>query len=339
MPIANDQSWSQLKDTAPDLTRGRYAPSPSGPLHLGNFRTALLAWLQARLSGSRYLLRIEDLDLPRMRPGYDRQMLEELTWLGLDWDEGPCLDSPDPHYYQSKRTFIYEAALTYLKQQDLVYPCFCSRKDILQAASAPHEHQGLPPYPGTCRALTPHQLAAKKASNPNRQAAWRFKVPNQTVQVNDVIAGNFCQNLARDVGDFVIKRADGLFAYQLAVVVDDGLMGVRHVLRGSDLLDSTPRQILLFNALGLETPHFWHVPLVRDSSGQRLAKRDGSAGLHLYRDQGFNANRIIGALAASFGWLAPNQEISPDELSKTLVLETFIQSLKSPPPITLESCL
>lgn len=312
----------------PSGKRGRYAPSPSGPLHLGNFRTALLAWMQAKLSGAALTLRIEDLDLPRMRHGSAESLMEELEWLGLTWDEGPNHPGPTGPYYQSERQSIYDSALAYLEAKGMVYRCYCSRKDILEASSAPHGHQGMPLYPGTCRNLTPIQEARILSQKPDRKPAWRIKAPDQIISFHDQLAGTFQQNLAHEVGDFVLKRSDGLFAYQLAVVVDDGLMGITDVVRGADLIDSTPRQIFLFQVLQLPIPDFWHVPLMCDSQGNRLAKRDGSMGLLPLRENGATANSIIGSLAASLGWVPQGSTISPYQLLETFCLSRFQSSLQ-----------
>jgi glutamyl-tRNA synthetase len=304
---------------------GRYAPSPSGPLHLGNLRTALLAWLQARLAGQPFILRMEDLDLPRIKAGSGEQILKELRWLGLDWDQGPGCGGPAAPYEQSARTPFYQQAFEQLLEQDLIYPCYCSRKDIQHAASAPHAHEYGSIYPGTCR--DPEQRAEMKQRHPDKTAAWRYRVPTRTIEFEDRIIGSVSQSLDREVGDFVIKRADGLFAYQLAVVVDDGMMGITDVVRGADLLDSSARQIELFEALGYPVPTFWHVPLMMDSSGARLSKRDGSDSLEVWRQQGKNAAALIGYLAFSVGLLDVEQPISAQALLQKLTFELFQKKL------------
>jgi len=312
----------------PEARRGRYAPSPSGPLHLGNLRTALLSWLQAKLAGGRLILRMEDLDQPRVQPGCDETILEELRWLGLDWDEGPPDDTPPGPYVQSQRGHIYEAALQHLDKKGLVYRCYCSRKDIALAVSAPHGHDGLPPYPGTCSNLGPDEEKALIRKKPDRIPAWRFRVPKDAIKLEDRIFGPLTQNLKQIIGDFILKRADGLFAYQLAVVVDDGLMGITDVVRGADLLDSAPRQVALFQALDLKAPNFWHVPLAHNQTGQRLAKRDGALGLEPLRKLGLKPGRVIGYLASSLGWAAPGESLSAEELLQRMTLEQFRDSLK-----------
>jgi len=308
---------------------GRYAPSPSGPLHLGNLRTALLAWLQARLAGQSFILRMEDLDLPRIKAGSGEQILKELRWLGLDWDHGPDCGGPASPYEQSARTRFYQQAFEQLLEQDLIYPCYCSRKDIQQAASAPHTHEYGSIYPGTCR--DPAQRAVMKQQHPDKTAAWRYRVPTRTIEFTDRIIGKVSQSLDREVGDFVIKRADGLFAYQLAVVVDDGMMGISDVVRGADLLDSSARQIELFEALGYPVPTFWHVPLMMDSSGARLSKRDGSDSLEVWRQQGKSAEDLIGYLAHSVGLIERDCQLSAAELLAVLTLDELRQRIHSPP--------
>ena len=304
---------------------GRYAPSPSGPLHLGNLRTALLAWLQARLAEQPFILRMEDLDLPRVKVGSNEQILKELHWLGLDWDQGPDCGGPAAPYEQSARTPFYQQAFKQLLGQDLIYPCYCSRKDIQHAASAPHAHEYGSIYPGTCR--DPEQRAEMKQRHPDKTAAWRYRVPTRTVTFEDRIIGSVSQSLDQEVGDFVIKRADGLFAYQLAVVVDDGMMGISDVVRGADLLDSTARQVELFEILGYPVPRFWHVPLMVDSSGARLSKRDGSDSLEVWRQQGKSAEELIGHLAHSVGLINRDCSLSAQALLQELTLELFRKKL------------
>ena len=267
---------------------GRYAPSPTGAMHLGNLRTALLAWLQVRLQGGEFLLRMEDLDTPRVVEGSAQQILNDLEWLGLDWD-GEVI-------YQSQRLSLYQEALDFLDDKQLIYPCYCSRKDIQLAASAPHTHAGV--YSGLCRNLSPEQ-AMKKAQQ--KTPALRFKVTG---------------DLARTCGDFVVKRADDLFAYQLAVVVDDLEQGVTHVLRGQDLANSTERQLYLAKVLEPKlTPiHYTHVPLMLDESGVRLSKRDGSLSVNEYISQGKNAEALIGEFALELGFIGSFKPISAQQL-------------------------
>ena len=296
--------------------RGRYAPSPTGPLHLGNLRTALLAWLHTRLAGGVFVLRIEDLDLARNRTGGTEQIMDELRWLGINWDEGPDISGPCAPYVQSQRTAFYRTAFERLRAQGLLFPCFCSRKDIAQAASAPHGGAGAAVYPGTCRAYRDHARAST-------HCAWRYRVSDEVIEIHDEIAGPVSQSLAREVGDFVLLRADGTYAYQLAVIVDDALMGITDVVRGADLLDSTPRQVALMRALGLPAPRYWHVPLVRDAQGERLAKRDGAAGIDALRAQDIRVHELIGRYAHELGFIGRAEPLSARELLSGLTLGTF----------------
>jgi len=278
-------------------TVGRFAPSPSGRIHLGNILCSLLAWLSARQKDGQVVLRIEDLDIARCPRRYAEQMEEDLRWLGLDWDMGPGTGGPDEPYYQSERTGLYQAAREKLEGMGLVYPCFCTRGE-LHAASAPHRSDGQVLYAGTCRNLTPEEIAEKSRS---RAPALRLRVPEETWGFTDGHMGDYAENLARDCGDFLLCRSDGLFAYQLAVVVDDAAMGVTEVVRGVDLLDSTPRQLYLYHLLDLTPPAFYHVPLLLASDGRRLSKRDADAGLDDLRYR-CSAEEILGKLAYLAGF-------------------------------------
>ena len=238
-------------------TVGRFAPSPSGRLHLGNLACSLLAWLSAKHQGGKIVLRIEDLDAERCPRKYADQLEEDLSWLGLVWDEGGSHGGPHGPYYQSECAPVYEEAYAKLAAQGLVYPCFCSRSQ-LHAASAPHTSDGNVIYPGTCRDLTPEEIAEKRK---HKAPAYRVRVPDENVRFVDGCMGPHTENLLRDCGDFYLRRADGVFAYQLAVVVDDARMGVTEVVRGADLLSSTARQLYLYRLLGLKAPRFAHCPL------------------------------------------------------------------------------
>ena len=270
---------------------GRFAPSPSGVMHLGNVFSALLAWLSVRSAGGRMILRIEDLDPDRSKQVYADAIRRDLEWLGLDWDE----ESPP----QSQRTEYYRTAFDFLDQMGLVYPCYCTRAQ-LHAASAPHASDGQAVYLGTCRSLRPEDRPA------GRRPAWRLKVPDETVAFRDGRMGEYSENLLRDCGDFIIRRADGVYAYQLAVVVDDADMGVTQVVRGSDLLSSTPRQLYLYRLLGKAAPEFCHVPLLTAPDGRRLSKRDGDLDLSSLR-QHYAPEQLIGLLACAAG-LQPKPE-------------------------------
>ena len=276
---------------------GRFAPSPSGRIHLGNILCCLLAWLSARQKGGRVILRIEDLDIARCPRRYGEQMCRDIQWLGVNWDEGPVIGGPSGPYEQSRRTALYQAALRRLEAQGLVYPCFCTRAE-LHAASAPHREDGQVVYPGTCRGLTAEQ-AAERARRTGRAPALRLWVPEEEITFTDGHMGEYREWLPADCGDFLLRRSDGIFAYQLAVVVDDAAMGVTEVVRGADLLDSTPRQLLLYTLLGWEAPSFYHLPLLLAPDGRRLSKRNADAGLEVLRGR-VPAEEVLGKLA----WLA-----------------------------------
>ena len=278
-------------------TVGRFAPSPSGRLHLGNLLCALLVWLSARQKGGRVLLRVEDLDTARCPRRYGQQMEQDLRWLGLDWDIGPGKDGGTGPYEQSRRTAVYQAALEKLQGMGLVYPCFCTRAE-LHASSAPHREDGQVIYAGTCRHLTAVEIAEKSSRRP---PALRLAVPEERWGFTDGHMGRYEENLAADCGDFLLRRSDGMFAYQLAVVVDDAAMGVTEVVRGADLLDSTPRQLYLYHLLGLTPPRFYHFPLLLTAEGNRLSKRDGAVGLDSLQTK-LPPEEILGRLAFLAGF-------------------------------------
>ncbi len=278
----------------------RYAPSPSGRMHRGNARTALLAWLQARAVGGEIVLRIEDLDRDRCRPEFESALRVDLEWLGLDWDR--------EQQRQSERGAIYDEAIRRLDAGGRLYPCFCTRAEV-RAASAPHGPE--PVYPGTCRDLSAAAWAARLAAG--RRPALRLRVEPETVAFEDLVLGSTELDVAA-LGDFVVRRADGLHAYQLAVVVDDGAAGVTHVLRGDDLLPSTPRQIVLHRLLALPPPQYAHVPLLYALDGERLAKRHGAETIASLRDAGATPAAVVGALAASVGLVAEGTVAGPSEL-------------------------
>jgi glutamyl-tRNA synthetase len=309
--------WEEAaKDPGPEplalTTRGRFAPSPSGPLHLGNARTALVSWLSARAQGGSWLLRVEDLDGPRVRPGAEARILEELRWLGLHWDEGPDVGGPVGPYRQSERQERYRLALDRLREAGQAYPCFCSRAEVAAAARAPQApaEEG-PRYPGTCRGLSPAALSRRAGQ---KSPAWRFVVPPGDETFLDELHGPQRYDVAAEVGDFVVARADGVPAYQLAVVVDDAAMGVTEVVRGDDLLASTARQLLLYRALGLQVPRFAHVPLVNGADGTRLAKRHGALSLGELKEGGADPRAVVGFLAALCGLAPAGARLSPGDL-------------------------
>jgi glutamyl-tRNA synthetase len=288
----------------------RLAPSPTGAQHLGNARTYLIAWLLARQADGRIVLRVEDIDSPRVKPGAAAQALDDLRWLGLDWDCGPIV--------QTERLTLYEAAFECLKARELVYPCTCTRADVEQAASAPHPEGAEVVYPGTCA----HRRAADATTLTDRPFAWRFRV-SDVPAYDDSFRGSV--RLTRDDigGDFVVWKSQGTPAYQLAVVVDDADNGVTHVVRGDDLVSSTPRQLLLYHALGLTPPVFAHVPLVVGLDGRRLAKRHGDTRLSALRDACVRAEQVVGLLAWSCGWLPEPTPITAGELVPRFRLDTI----------------
>jgi len=275
--------------------RGRFAPSPTGDLHLGSAAAAIVAWCSARVAAGVLVLRVEDLDRPRVVPGVEERQLEDLRWLGLDWHEGPDVGGPRAPYRQSERGAAYEAAIAALAARDLVYLCDCSRADIARVASAPHPGEEGPRYPGTCRA---HGMASRAWKRP---PALRLRVPDRDVVVQDALQGEIRQNVWRTVGDFVLRRGDSVHAYQLAVVVDDLAMGITEVVRGADLLASAPRQALLAELLGGTPPRFAHLPMVTAPDAGRLAKRAGGATLRERRDAGVAAEQVVAVLARALG--------------------------------------
>ena len=299
-------------------TVGRFAPSPSGRMHLGNLFCSLLAWLSARSAGGRVVLRIEDLDTQRCLPRYADQLEGDLRWLGLSWDEGGSGGGPHGPYYQSRRTQLYQAALNRLEAQGLVYPCFCTRAQ-LRAASAPHREDGQTVYPGTCRALSRAEIA-RRVRESGGPPALRLRVPDETVTVPDGHLGRYRESLRGDCGDFLLRRSDGLFAYQLAVVVDDAAMGVTQVVRGADLLSSAPRQLLLYRLLDLPAPEFIHLPLLLSPDGRRLSKRERDVGLPEL-ERRYTPEEIVGKLAYLAGLNPTARPRTPESLVDTFSWE------------------
>lgn len=279
---------------------GRFAPTPSGRMHLGNVFAALIAWLSVRSRGGFLVLRMEDLDTQRTNEEYAALLRQDLGWLGLDWD----FETPP----QSQRTQVYEDYFEKLRQMDLLYPCYCTRSQ-LHSADAPHLSDGTYIYPGTCRDLTPQQQAAF-----GRSPAWRVKVPDKLWKFRDLAQGGYAENLAKDCGDFVVRRADGVFVYQLAVTVDDGEAEVTEVVRGMDLISSAPRQMYLQELFGFPHPVYGHVPLLLAPDGRRLSKRDRDLDLGYLR-QYCTPVQILGVLAHASGLLPAPEAISAKELA------------------------
>ncbi len=288
----------------------RLAPSPTGALHLGNARTFLINWALARQSGWRLLLRVEDLDGPRIKPGAAEATIDTLRWLGIDWDEGPLIQTADPEPYRD--------AMRQLASRALAYPSDLSRSDLEAAASAPQEGSHEQPFPASLRpALHPRAFD-------NEQTNWRFATPPQTVRFTDRFAGPQSSEPARTIGDFAIWTKRAQPAYQLAVVVDDARQGVTQVVRGDDLLDSAARQLLLYRALGLSPePSYTHLPLVKGADGRRLAKRHGDTRLDTYRARGIPAERIVGLIAHWSGIPGPRRPMSAAEFGAAFRLPTI----------------
>lgn len=294
--------------------RGRLAPSPTGALHLGNARTFLVAWLRARCAGGAVVMRMEDLDHPKNKPGAAAAALEDLRWLGFDWDEGPDRGGPHVPYVQTERRARYAAALEALRRQGLAYPCVCSRRDVEAGQSAPHAEDGLY-YPGTCRGRFAGYAEARRALPEGRLPAWRFRVAEgERVCFEDGFAGRYEQEVSAASGDFVLARDEEGAGYMLAVVADDAAMGITEVVRGDDLLSATPRQLLLYRALGLEAPAFLHVPLVVSEDGRRLAKRHGDTRIASLRAARVAPERVVGLLAWWCGWARWGEELTLGEL-------------------------
>ncbi|MDP2291014.1 MAG: tRNA glutamyl-Q(34) synthetase GluQRS [Actinomycetota bacterium] len=287
--------------------RGRFAPSPTGALHLGNLRTALVSWLHARSAGGEWLVRMEDLDLVTASPEHEADQLASLAALGMHSDL--------PVVRQSERFDRYRDAVAVLRDMDRVYECFCTRREIREAAHAPHEHLPDGAYPGTCRHLSEHRRAALRADG--RRPALRLRADGERITVHDLIASEY----EGGVDDVVLQRNDGVPAYNLAVVVDDAAQGITHVVRGDDLLSSTPRQRLLQTLLGLPEPAYAHVPLVLAPDGSRLAKRHGAVTLADLAARGVEPAQVLARLAASLQLCAPDERVSPDELAARFDLD------------------
>ena len=284
---------------------GRFAPSPTGRMHAGNIFAALMSWLIVKSQNGRIILRIEDLDVERSKKQWIDQVQRDFESLGLTWDEGP--------YFQQNRFDVYREAFEEAKRAGEVYPCFCTRAD-LHAASAPHRGEKAV-YPGTCRKLAASEIECRKAE---RDPSWRIAVPDAEYALDDLVQGSFSQNLARDCGDFVIRRSDGLYAYQLAVVVDDGEQGVNCIVRGMDLLASTPQQLFMQELLGFKHPTYAHVPLIVGEKDRRLSKRDRDAGFDELLARFKSPEGVIGHIAAIVGLTDREEPLTCEEL-----LESF----------------
>jgi glutamyl-tRNA synthetase len=281
---------------------GRFAPSPTGPLHLGNLRTAFLSWLGARAAGGLWLLRLDDLDTPRNRAGAEASLLEDLAWLGLAPDRPPIR--------QSDRRGLYASVLSALRRSGRLYPCRCSRR-MLMDLSAPHGRS--PVYPGLCR-HRPRRWGAEEGRLPS----WRLRLPDGPLEWHEMLGPPGRLDAAAEVGDVVLRRADGFIAYHLATAVDELLLGIGEVLRGEDLWASTAAQVAVMRVLGAPPPRYGHLPLWRDREGRRLAKRQGAAGLAPFRERGDPPERVIGLMAASVGLVPPGSCLSAAEAAGEL---------------------
>jgi glutamyl-tRNA synthetase len=291
---------------------GRYAPSPTGDLHMGNALAAVCAWARARRAGGRIVLRMDDLDQPRVVAGSAERIERDLGRLGLDFDAGPGSDDAGAPYVQSACGSLYGAALSSLRAAGRLYACRCSRKDIQRAASAPHAGEEGPAYPGTCRD------EGLPFDDPDLPVSWRFVVEPGVVEIEDELAGPFAQDVAAEVGDFIVRRKDGIVAYHLACVVDDARQGVTEVARGRDLLDSVPRQLLLYRALDLAPPSWAHIPLWVGADGHRLAKRRGDETLAARLDGGVPATELLGRMGRALGVCGEGEQLSASALAERL---------------------
>ena len=285
---------------------GRFAPTPSGRMHLGNVFAALIAWLSVRSRDGQLVLRMEDLDTQRTSAEFAQTLREDLLWLGLDWD----WEMPP----QSQRSAVYDRYFEKLMELGLVYPCYCTRSQ-LHSVNAPHLSDGTYVYAGTCRDLTEAQRSAM-----DRKPAWRVRVPQRVYQLDDMGRGHFAQDLSTDCGDFVVRRADGVYVYQLAVTVDDGEAGVTEVVRGMDLLGSAPRQMYLQELFGFPHPTYGHVPMLMAPDGRRLSKRDRDLDLGELQKH-CTAEAVLGTLAFSAGIIDQNTSVSARELAKEFCWE------------------
>ncbi len=294
---------------------GRFAPSPTGRMHAGNIFSALMAWLIAKSSGGTMVLRIEDLDRERSKPEFIDAVQRDLERLGLTWDKGP--------FYQHDRDEAYHAAFEGLANKGLVYPCFCTRAD-LHAASAPHRGEKLV-YAGTCRHLSSNEIAERKRV---RQPAYRLCVPDSTYEFSDAIQGPYQQNLLHECGDYLIKRSDGAFAYQLAVVVDDAEQGITSVTRGVDLLCSTPQQLYLQDLLEYDHPEYAHIPLLVSEAHRRLSKRDHDASMDELLRIHKTPEGVIGHIAGICGLASTTEPVTTQELLKCFNLQDFVSGCK-----------
>lgn len=302
--------------------KGRFAPSPTGYIHLGNVWIALLSYLSCKARGGNFVLRIEDIDTQRSKPMYAEALLDDLEWLGFTWDEGPRVGGPNGPYYQSERSSIYESYVTDALAKREVYPCFCNRARIQSIASAPHRGEVVHHYDGLCRRLTE---AEREERWQQKMPSWRLAVQDTTISFQDSWAGTYQQNLQSGYDDFVIKRADAMWAYNWAVVIDDMLMGITEVVRGRDLLDSTALQVYLYQYFHHQPPQFKHAPLLVDVDGYRLSKRQASITVRELRQLGYTATQILGTLVVATG-LVPSSLVGSSGIALEALREVSLDA-------------
>lgn len=303
----------------PAPVRGRLAPSPTGYMHLGNAWSFLLCWLSVRSKGGTLVLRMEDIDPDRSRPEYVDGIMRDLDWLGLGWDEGPDVGGPYGPYVQSQRYGRYEEVIQLLQEQGHVYPCFCTRKELRALASAPHAEDYGAAYPGLCLNLT--QAEREERTAQGRNAALRLHCGDHSLGFHDLLRGDICLTWEECGGDFAVRRSDGVFAYQLAVVIDDADQHITQIVRGDDILHCTPRQILIYRLLGKPAPSYAHVPLVFDHEGERLAKRHRHFELRMLREAGVRPEAVVGYLAFRAGLQPEPAPARPEAFSRSFMLE------------------
>lgn len=282
--------------------KGRFAPSPTGQLHLGNIWVALLSYLHIKQQGGRYVVRMEDIDTQRSKRSLGEAQLDDLEWLGIEWDEGPRVGGPDGPYWQSERYDLYEAQLEEWRKADKIYPCYCNRARLHSISSAPHGQDGIAYYDGKCRHLTEAERQAME-----KTPSWRLKAESRNYHFTDIWQGEHDVMLQPEVDDFVVRRADNMFAYNLAVVYDDIAMGITEIIRGYDLLPAVAHQLWIYELLGAQPPQYGHVPLIVDEEGYRLSKRQRSITIKELRESGYSASMIIGRLALQAGFVKPGQ--------------------------------
>lgn len=306
--------------------RARYAPSPTGQMHLGNLQTALACWLQARLDDAEFILRIEDLDDARCKPEYTLRIIEDLQWLGIDWDIGPGCGQPESAFVQSQRKHHYADALEQLHHMGRLYLCQCSRKQLKTNPNVRQGPQGLV-YPGTCtnRSFTRLPDVTNCGS---LYESIRFRCGSGLLSISDLLQGTRQCDIESELGDVIVYRRDGVVAYHLSVVVDDIAMGVTDVLRGADLLDAMFPQHLIYQALGAKTPRYWHVPLRQDPAGQKLSKSRGSIPVRELIGEGIRADEVVGELAFTLGLIPVNEPVGAQQLLNELSLERFTSAIK-----------